>query len=326
MVFGFFESHWTAAQIPDLTGKVAMVTGGNTGIGYVTCLELARAGAKVYMASRTVQRATEAIARIKAELPAGDVRFLQFDLTQLASATRTAESFMNEEQRLDILVNNAGIAMAPYELGPDGIEVQACNGTGHFALTTKLLPILRKTAGLEGSDVRVVTVSSDAHKFTWAPDFSSLEGLNKPCANSAVRYGNSKLSNMVFTQELQSRVDDCGILCLSVHPGAVSTEISRSGLKSFPYLAPFMFIQDYVMMSPQDGAITQLYAATCPEVKEKQLKGAYLVPFGKLGKKSTLGEDKEGKLGREFWSLCENLVAVAEAASADPFRPGGPTA
>lgn len=83
--------------------------------------------------------------------------------------------------------------MAPYEIGPDGIEVQACNGTGHFALTTKLLPILRKTANLKDSDVRIVSVASEAHKFS-NPDFSSLEGLNKPCWNSAVRYGNSKLS------------------------------------------------------------------------------------------------------------------------------------
>ncbi|EGG09078.1 uncharacterized protein MELLADRAFT_71290 [Melampsora larici-populina 98AG31] len=324
MVFGFFESpSWTPEQIPDLTGRVAIVTGANTGIGYHTCLQLSRHGAKVYMACRSEPRTQEAISRIKEEVPNAELDFLQFDLTRLASAITAAETFAQKEGRLDILVNNAGIAMAPYELSPDGIEVQACNGTGHFALTTNLLPLLRKTSELEGSDVRIVTVASEAHKFTTSPDFSTLDGLNKPCLNSAVRYGNSKLSNMVFTQELQKRLDDTGIICISVHPGGVATEIPRSGLKAYPFLAPFLFIQNYVLMHAKDGAITSLYAATSPEVRSKQMKAEYLIPFGKIGTKNKLAEDKEGKLGREFWSLCEKLMA--EAGARGDGTPNGTT-
>lgn len=303
---------------------MAIITGANTGIGYHTCLQLSRHGAKIYMACRSEPRTLEAISKIKEEVPKAELHFLEFDLTRLASASKAADTFAQKENRLDLLVNNAGIAMASYELSPDGIEVQACNGTGHFALTTKLLHLLRKTSELEGSDVRIVTVSSEAHKFTTSPEFSTLEGLNKPCLNSAIRYGNSKLSNMVFTQELQKRLDDTGIICLSVHPGGVATEISRSGLKAYPFLAPFMFIQNYVLMPAKDGAITSLYAATSSEVRSKQMKAEYLIPFGEIGSKSKLAEDKEGKLGREFWSLCEKLVADADARG-DEIPTGGTT-
>ncbi|KAA1069162.1 hypothetical protein PGT21_014773 [Puccinia graminis f. sp. tritici] len=338
MVFGFFESHWSFDQIPDLTGKVAIVTGGNSGLGYITCLELARKNARVYMASRNKTKAEEAIQKIKQELttkPNNDnkkksassssgedskssdqikepfIEFLEFDLTKISAGKKTAEAFLSKEDRLDMLINNAGIMATPYELSEDGIELQACNGTGHFGLTIPLLPILKKTDAA-GSQVRIVNLSSIAHRTAASkPDFSSLEALNRKYSSTWIRYGNSKLSNILFNSELQRRLEGTNIHCLAVHPGVVDTDLFRGLGESFPLLKPFLGVKSLfrgtVLISPEQGAITQLYAATSPEVVEKNLKGKYLVPYAKLETPNQLAQDPDHTLALQFWSLCETL-------------------
>ncbi|KAK7035787.1 hypothetical protein R3P38DRAFT_606168 [Favolaschia claudopus] len=315
MVFdAFFKSSsaWTSNDIPDLKGRVAVVTGGNAGLGYTTVLELARHGAKVYMASRNATTAQTAIDSVKAAVPSAEVEFLAFDLTSLGGAKAAANQFLEKEERLDMLVLNAGVMAKPYELTADGIEVQACNGTGHFALTIPLLPVLRHTASLPDSHVRIVSLSSEGHRAAQNPNFSNLEGLNQRCSTAMHRYGNSKLSNILFTNELQRRLADTNIYCLSVHPGLVATNIYRGTHASYPWLAPFSFLEKYALSSPEQGARTQLYAATALEVEEKDLKAAYLVPYAKVGTPTTRAQDKDGKLAKEFWSLCETLVAQAD--------------
>ncbi|KAJ3891438.1 short chain dehydrogenase [Lentinula edodes] len=345
--FNFFsKTQWEVSSIPDLTGRVAIVTGGNTGLGYITVRELARKGARVYMLSRTETRALAAIAKIRKELDSElkpeleyikfdllslksakeaaeefmrqselkpEVEYINFDLLSLKSAKKAAEEFVQREKRLDILVNNAGIMATPYELSPDGIEIQACNGTGHFALTVSLLALLKETAAMPNSHVRIVNVSSGgylaAHLGT--PDFSSLEGLNQKTWSTWVRYGMSKLTNILFTNELQKRLDESGtpnIYCLSVHPGGVSTELTRGPLQSWPFLAPLERIARMFLVTPEQGALTQLYAATSPEVEEKDLKAALLFPIAQPKYKTSLAEDKDGKLGGDFWTLCEALM------------------
>ncbi|KAH9811257.1 hypothetical protein DFH28DRAFT_464746 [Melampsora americana] len=331
------------SQIPDLSGRVAIVTGGNGGLGYASCLELARHGAKVYMASRTESRAKAAISKIKEEVPEAQIEFLYFDLTILSSAKKAAMDFMDKEKRLDILMNNAGVCMTPYELSPDRIDLQACNCTGHFALTFHLLPILRKTSTLPNSHVRIVNVSSLGHISADKPDFSTLKSLNLESSSGWARYKMSKLCNLLFNNELQKRLKDTSIICLAVHPGFVYTGLgdhllptrTRSeplssasvgdilislkviGLRCYAVMFFWMLwffdplIKVFISNAKQ-GAQTQLYAATSPEIESKKLKGAYLVPYGQLGRKSEYAQDPDGKLGRALWVLCEKLLADEE--------------
>ncbi|KAJ3976698.1 short chain dehydrogenase [Lentinula raphanica] len=328
------QPQWTVSSIPDLSGRVAIVTGGNTGLGYITVRELARKGARVYMLSRTDTRAFAAMDKIKGELGPElnpQVEYINFDLLSLNSAKKAADTFLQKEKRLDILVNNAGIMATPYELGPDGIEIQASNGTGHFALTISLLPLLKTTAAMPDSHVRIVNVSSFGYFFAYAaskPDFSSLEGLNQKTWTTWVRYGRSKLMNILFTNELQKRLTESGtnnIYCLSVHPGGVSTELTRGmklhcpssvslknippgPLQSWPFLAPLDKFTRLFLATPEQGALTQLYAATSLEVEEKDLKAALLSPVAQVATKASLAEDKDGKMGSDFWNLCEALM------------------
>ncbi|KAH9459966.1 hypothetical protein Pst134EB_008177 [Puccinia striiformis f. sp. tritici] len=308
-----FRSRWSVAKMPDLSGRVAIVTGGNAGIGFATCLELARRGAKVYLASRTESRAKAAIQKIKQLVPDAQLDFIHFDLTILSSAKTAAEKFTSRESRLDILINNAGIiGDTRYELSPDGIELTACNATGHFALTSHLLPILKKTASsVSDPHVRIVNVASLAHLFATNPDLSSLEGINRRDDRPMRRYDHSKLNNVLFTNELQKRLSDTSIYCLSVHPGLVASDIFNGIMSDF-LTNWFTKFGSYIIASPHEGALTQLYAATSPDIETKGLRAAYLVPYGQVGRKSLLAQDHDGKLGQQFWNLCERLMQAAE--------------
>ncbi|KIK63777.1 hypothetical protein GYMLUDRAFT_452511 [Collybiopsis luxurians FD-317 M1] len=300
---------WDASDIPNLTGRVAIVTGGNGGIGKVTVRELARNGAKVYMFSRSESRATAAIDDIKSEIPETNIEYIHFDLQSLKSAKKAANSFLAKEERLDILVLNAGIMAVPFQLTEDGIEIQACNGVGHAALTFPLLPLLKQTAAEPNSHVRIVSVASIGSWAAYQPDFTSLDTLNRPYWSTWLRYANSKLMNILFINELQKRLEGTGIYCLSVHPGIISTDLWLGMDQSWPLLYPFHAIRRRVMLTTDQGALTQLYAATSLEVEEKDLKAAYLVPYGRVGQKSPLAEDTEGKLGTAFMALCDKVIA-----------------
>ncbi|PLW31320.1 hypothetical protein PCASD_13656 [Puccinia coronata f. sp. avenae] len=309
-----FRRRFSVQEIPNLLGRVAIVTGGETGIGHATCLELARRGAKVYLACRSGSRAEPAIQKIKQLVPNAQLDFITFDLTILSTAKTAAEEFASRESRLDILINNAGVMGTPYQLSPDGIEVQACNATGHFALTSHLLPILKRTASsVPDSHVRIVNVASMAHLFVSEPKLSSLEGINRQGDWPMSRYSYSKLNNILFTNELQKRLSNTNIYCLSVHPGFVATEMSKGVISHDSTIKNILLkVLAHIIASPYKGALTQLYAATSPEVETKRLRAAYLVPYGQVGRKSHLAMDCDGKLGKEFWYLCENLMQNSE--------------
>ncbi|KAF9040443.1 short chain dehydrogenase [Hymenopellis radicata] len=288
MLFGLFGKSWDASDIPDLTGRVAIVTGGNTGIGLATVRELARHGARVYVLSRNESRVLEAIESVKKETPEAMVKYINFDLLRMQTAKTAAEEFLRHETRLDMLINNAGIMATPYEIGPDGIEIQACNGTGHFALTRALLPVLKDTASKPESHVRIVNVTSKGHDLAENPNFKTLDGLNQKCGATWNRYGNGKLSNILFTNELQKRLEGTGIYCLSVHPGVVNSELGRGMAESWPIIKPFLGLAWLVLLTPYQGALTSLYAATSPEVEEKDLKAAYLEPIAQVTAKKVM--------------------------------------
>ncbi|KAI7945103.1 hypothetical protein MJO28_010798 [Puccinia striiformis f. sp. tritici] len=277
-MFGFFE------------GRVAIVTGANGGIGYVTALELVRHGARTYLACRSETRAKEAIKKIKAIVPGSDPQFLKLDITSLNCAHSAAQEFLKLENRLDILVNNAGIAFTPYQLSEDGIELQICNTTGHFAFTVPLLDLLEKTSKEPDAHVRVVVTSSEAHFWVWGtPTFSSLESTH---------------------QHSFCPIDShTKIVCTSIHPGGVDTNIARGDWpERYPILKIFDWFKSYVLLTPEQGAITLLYAATDPEVDAKDMRSAYLTPFGKVSKPAKNAQDPDGILGTQVWNLCEALV------------------
>lgn len=190
-------TNWTAADIPDQTGRTVLVTGGNSGLGFHTCRLLAAAGARVLLASRSAERGEQARSEIVKGLPHAQLEAASLDLADLESVRRCADSLLTGLERLDLLVNNAGVMAIPRQETVQGFERQfGVNHLGHFALTGALLPILLKTQGS-----RIVNVSSMAHR-SGRMNFSDLHGLRKYSPFGA--YAQSKLANLLFTLELQS--------------------------------------------------------------------------------------------------------------------------
>ncbi|TFK72484.1 NAD(P)-binding protein [Pluteus cervinus] len=287
-----FWSSTTSRDMNDLSGKVAIVTGSNTGLGYAILKGLARGGAKVYMAARNETKATSAIAALEADgIKPGSVVWLKLELSDLDGVVKAAEEFMSKETRLDILINNAAVHF------------------GHFVLVQTLLPLLIKTTKALEADVRIINVSSDAHhhvpevQFQTINDFK-LEWKSGMSAGIA-RYGHTKLANVLFTNELQRRFDekDVPILVIALHPGLVFT---------FAELLPLRVITEPIarllVTSPDKASRTPLFAAASPIPREKleTYKANYLTPTCQFGKKSKQGADPE--LGKDLWELTEKVL------------------
>ena len=208
---------WTVNDIPDLTGKVIIVTGGNSGIGFEAAKEFARKGAQTILACRSMDKAQTALHEIQAEIPNAPVAIMQLDLASLTSVHQFADEFKGKYDRLDVLVNNAGIMMVPYGTTEDGFERQmGTNHLGHFALTGLLMDLLLKTL-----HSRVVNVSSNGHT-SGVMDFDNLLFAGGQDYSPMTAYGRSKLANLLFTSELQRRYEAAGSSAIAVaaHPGA----------------------------------------------------------------------------------------------------------
>ncbi|MEV5891116.1 oxidoreductase [Nonomuraea fuscirosea] len=278
---------WTPASMPDLSGRSAVVTGANSGIGFPTALELARHGAHVVVAARDQGRGEEAVARILREVPGAQVEYGRLDLADLSSV----RDFAAGVRKLDLLINNAGIAMVPRGKTKDGFEMQfGTNHLGHFALTGLLLPLLAAAPG-----ARVVTVSSDAHN-AGRIDFDDL-GLERRYGRMAA-YGRSKLANVLFALELQRRADKAGVGLLSTvtHPGATATRIVKVG--------PLQPLVGLVLKPAAAGAVPSLYAATSPDVRG----GEFLGPKAKLLVPSERARSEE--LAARLWEVSAELTGV----------------
>ena len=290
---------WTSRAIPDQTGRVVIVTGANTGIGFETAAALAAGRAKVVLACRNARKAGDAIERIRARTPDADLEFLELDLASLDSVARFAGDFDSDSDRLDLLINNAGVMAPPLGHTEDGFELHfGCNHLGHFALTCRLFGLLEATPG-----ARVVTVSSLTHRMG-ALDFDNLnaeKGYRKMAA-----YGQSKLANLLFTFELQRRLERTGskVLAVAAHPGWTVTEIQRHSplIEFFTPLAP----------GPDRGALTTLRAAVDPQARG----GDYYGPRGifelmgypkKVGTSSAARNEDDAAL---LWRLSEELTGV----------------
>jgi NAD(P)-dependent dehydrogenase (short-subunit alcohol dehydrogenase family) len=291
---------WSEADIPDQSGRTAVVTGANSGIGYETARALAAKGARVVLACRSEDKGRDAERRVRAAAPAADVRFEPLDLGALASVRAFAEKLSAEEPRLDLLINNAGIMMPPLGRTAEGFETQlGTNHLGHFALTGLLLPRLRAT-----QRARVVSVSSTAH--WWGRiDFSDLNAERSYDATRA--YGQSKLANLLFARELQRRFDAAGIAALSVaaHPGSTRTNLQQysSLLRNFVRV---------LSQEPPQGALPTLRAATDPGVRGGEYYGPSRI-FGTIGppeRARSSARAQDAAVARRLWEVSEQLTGV----------------
>ncbi|HET6634180.1 MAG TPA: oxidoreductase [Streptomyces sp.] len=300
---------WTARDIPDQSGRTAVVTGANSGLGYVTARELARRGARVVLGCRSEQRGRAALERLRSEVPEAAAELRPLDLADLSSVRAFADGLPDE--RIDVLVNNAGLMAVPYALTADGFEMQfGVNHLGHFALTGLLLDRL-----LAAEAARVVNVSSLVHLIANIDpeDLNSEHGYH-----AWVAYGRSKSANLLFTHELARRAAPHGITVAAAHPGYASTELQTKG----PRLAGrragerLMALANTVFASsPELGAAPSLYAATAPSVIPGSFTGPRL-----LGVRGTPGPARQASwtrndtAARRLWDASVQLTGVSFGA------------
>jgi NAD(P)-dependent dehydrogenase (short-subunit alcohol dehydrogenase family) len=289
---------WSEDDIPDLSHRVAVVTGANSGIGFETARALAAKGARVILGCRSRTKGPQAAARIREAVPGADVLFDSLDLASLQSIAMFAKEITTETDRLDILVNNAGVMVPPLDYTRDGFELQfGINHLGHFALTARLFPMLQATPGS-----RVVTVSSLAHLAGWI-DFSDLQSMKSYQAMLA--YGQSKLANLLFMRELarrceQARVD---VISAAAHPGSTRTDLQRHS--DFMHAVVRFFAQD-----PPAGALPTLYAATAEGVRGGDYFGPLFGAIGPPARALTSPLARDQVVARKLWDVSEELTGV----------------
>jgi NAD(P)-dependent dehydrogenase (short-subunit alcohol dehydrogenase family) len=255
--------------MPDQTGKIAVVTGANSGLGYATSLALARKNAQVIMACRNLEKAQAARAQIAKQAPNAGLDVMRLDLASLASIRAFAEEFTSKYDHLDMLINNAGIAFIPRQETADGFEMQyGVNHLGHFALTGLLLDILLKTPGS-----RIVTVVTLGHHAA-RMNFDDLQGEKTYSPFRA--YVQSALANVLFAFELQRKLEAAKTktMSLAVHPGMVDTSMTRRTTPAVSFVERLVHtVAPFMAQSAEMGALSQLYAATAPEVNGDEFYG-----------------------------------------------------
>jgi NAD(P)-dependent dehydrogenase (short-subunit alcohol dehydrogenase family) len=298
---------WSTADVPDQSGRVAVVTGANTGLGYHTAEVLAQCGAHVVLAVRNLEKGNLALARIVAANPQADVTLQGLDLGSLDSVHAAATALSKAYPRIDLLINNAGVMWTPKQLTADGFEMQfGTNHLGHFALTGLLLDNLLPVRGS-----RVVTVSSMGHRLRAAIHFDDLQWEHS--YDRIAAYGQSKLANLLFTYELQRRLgarEQPTTAALAAHPGGSNTELARNlppiFKPAYAVLGPVLF-QNAAM-----GALPTLRAATDPDAEGAQYYG----PDG-LGEQrghpklvSSSAQSHDEDLQRRLWKVSEELTGV----------------
>lgn len=291
---------WTAENIPDLTGKTAVVTGANSGIGYETARALARKGATVILACRDKDKGNAAAQKISQEFPAAKAELMMLDLSELASVRRFAGEFKSRFGALDLLINNAGIMAVPYRKTADGFESQfGTNHLGHFALTLLLMDRI-----LRAPRARVITVSSFGHKLA-KMDFENLSAEKGYDPQKA--YGQSKLANLLFTYELQRRFEAAGAdaIAAAAHPGWTATNLDAHW-RMVHMLTPILG------QKPEMGALPTLYAATAPDVRGGDYygPGGWQEINGYPAKVPSSLASHDAAVAARLWKVSEELTGV----------------
>jgi len=304
---------WTADDIPDQEGRRIVVTGANSGIGLETTRELARNGATVIMACRSVDRGEEAATDIREDVPDADLRVEACDLGELESIHAFADRLGDTD--LDVLINNAGVMAIPRSETADGFETQfGVNHLGHFALTGLLLENL----GLdEAPESRIVTVSSGAHE-RGEIDFADLQ--HEQSYDPWDAYAQSKLANVLFAYELERRLltADVNAKSIAVHPGYADTQLQIRGpeQRGSRLRKAAMWAMNTVLAQPAEmGALPTLYAATAPETEG----GAYYGPGGFMNMRGTPERQASSErsydeeTARRLWAVSSDLTGVTYA-------------
>ena len=297
---------WTKDNIADKTGKVVIITGANSGIGYYSALALYEKGAHIILACRNLHSAENAITKIKSLKGTGTLEARKLDLASLESVKEFAKLFIQDYKKLDILINNAGVMTPPSAKTAEGYELQfGVNYLGHFALTGYLYPLLKNTTG-----ARVVNVTSLAYTLG-SINFNNFR-LNFPY-DASREYNQSKLANILFTFELQRRIDIVGdsILSVAAHPGVTKTELSRNMSEENINSAVQMYGP---LMDAWQGALPSLYAATEPNLESSGFFG----PDSDGGLRGYPAQTEVTDVGRDY-NTSKKLWDFAEMATGVPY-------
>lgn len=298
---------WTAADIPDQTGRSAVVTG-TGGLGFEDALALARAGADVIIAGRNPEKGEDAVERIRTQVPAARIRFEPLDLADLESVASFADHLRGQRDSLDILINNAGVMVPPRRIETrDGFELQlGTNHLGHFALTGQLMPLLAK-----GRDARVVSLSSVAAR-AGAIDFDDLNARRN--YRPMPVYSQSKLACLMFALELQRRSEAAGwgVSSLAAHPGVSRTDLLHNAPGRFSGHGLARSLLWFLFQPAARGALPTLFAATAPQAEG----GRY---YGPDGPSEINGYPREARIppqatdlavARQLWAVSQDLTGV----------------
>lgn len=290
-----------ATQIPDLAGKVIIVTGGTAGLGRESVLQLSKHNpARLYLTARSPSKASSTIAGIKALVPNAEITPLEMDLASLASVKRAAERILAENDRLDVLMNNAGIMAVPPALTEDGYEIQfGTNHMGHALFTLLLLPLLQRTAAASSTapPPRVVNLSSAGHMLAPSGGFLPSDAKTDMSSfHTLRRYGHSKLANVLFTKELARR--NPAVLTCAVHPGRVESQLANQWKgERLNFLALMQRGVDVFIRAPvEKGAVVQLWAAVGEGVQTGVYYNNQLPKAG-----GEIGQAKNKELARKLW-------------------------
>ena len=306
------DSKWTEGSVPSQIGRTAVITGANTGIGFEAARVLAARGARVVLAVRNLDKGKDAAARISAATPGADVTVQSLDLSSLASVREAAEELRAGHDKIDLLVNNAGVMYTPLSRTADGFELQfGTNHLGHFALTGLLLDRL---TSVDGS--RVVTISSVAHRILarihwddlqWERGYGRVPGYGRVAA-----YGQAKLANLMFTYELQRRLEAAAkpTIAVAAHPGLLNTELIRNS--PAPLRVAAGLAARYVSQTPAMGALPTLRAATDPSAAGGEYYGpsGFQELVGNPVVVSSTPQSHDGEQQRRLWAVSEELTGV----------------
>ncbi|MCD7847502.1 MAG: SDR family NAD(P)-dependent oxidoreductase [Oscillospiraceae bacterium] len=296
---------WKLEDIPDLSGKVMIVTGANSGLGFETAKELSRKGAKVVMACRNPKKVEAAMQKIRDDVPNADLDAMHLDLASQKSVADFADQFKQKYSRLDVLVNNAGIMAAPYSETVDGFENHfATNYLGHFALTGRLLDLLEATPG-----ARVVSVSSLAYFFGNKIDFDNLYYKNKKGFGRWRAYGRSKMEMLLFAYEMQRRLTRTGksTISLAAHPGIAQTNIMPAQANNTFTKGFLTFVASFLKPTIY-GAMPLIRAATDETVRGGEYFGPSKGRMPDVVKSNKASHNLD--TAKKLWEASETLTGL----------------
>jgi NAD(P)-dependent dehydrogenase (short-subunit alcohol dehydrogenase family) len=300
---------WTAADIPDQTGRTILITGANSGLGLRSAEALAAKGARVLLACRNATKAASAREAVQAKATDAPPEVVPLDLSSLASVAACVEQLAGELDHLDVLMNNAGIMAVPEAQTVDGFESQiGTNHLGHFALTGQLLPLL-----LAAPEPRVVTVASNAHKLGRV-HVDDLFFEHRRYSRWGA-YGQTKLANLLFSTELQRRAVDAhtALTAVAAHPGYAATNLTSGPALGAALLKPAFTLGDRLFGQPDHmGALPQLYAATMPDVLPDDYWGpdAFREQRGYPKRVGRTDRATDREVAARLWERSEELTGV----------------